>query len=79
MIVIELLALLVVACGGTAVALIRVPVHQVIALSFFGLSLAVLFVVLQAPEVALSELAVGAVIVPLLYMAAIVRTMRRTR
>jgi uncharacterized MnhB-related membrane protein len=72
-------ALLVVAVGGTAVVLVREPSRQVIALSFQGLALSVLFVVLQAPEVALSQLAVGAVLVPLLYLVAATRTMRRTR
>lgn len=73
------LSLLLVVLGGTVVALTREPMHQVIALGFFGLVLAILFVVLQAPEVALSQLAVGAVLVPLLYLVAITRTMRRTR
>lgn len=73
------LSLLVVAAGGTAVVLVREPPRQVIALSFQGLAMSVLFVVLQAPEVALSQLAVGGVLVPLLYLTAATRTMRRTR
>jgi uncharacterized MnhB-related membrane protein len=77
--IVEDVALALVALAGTAVALVRVPLHQVIVLGFFGLVLAILFVVLQAPEVALSQLAVGAVLVPLLYLGAIARTMRRTR
>jgi energy-converting hydrogenase B subunit D len=72
-------ALAIVALGGAAVAFSRDPAHQVIAMSFEGLALAVLFVALEAPEVALSQLAVGAVLVPLMYLAAIARTTRRTR
>jgi uncharacterized MnhB-related membrane protein len=72
-------ALVLVAFAGASAALARDPAHQVIALSFLGLALAVLFVVLQAPEVALSQLAVGAVLVPTLYLVAIARTMRKTR
>jgi uncharacterized MnhB-related membrane protein len=74
-----LAALIVVALGGSAVALTRDPAHQVILIAFEGLALAILFVALEAPEVALSQLAVGAVLVPILYLAAIARTMRRTR
>lgn len=72
-------ALVLVALAGGAIALTRTPTHQVVALGFEGLALAVLFVVLQAPEVALSQLAVGAVLVPLMYLAAISRATGRTR
>lgn len=74
-----LAALALVAIASTGVVFTRKPENQVIVLSLQGLVLAVLFVVLQAPEVALSQLAIGAVIVPLLYLAALTRTMRRTR
>lgn len=47
------------------------PERQAVALSFFGLALTVLFVVLQAPDVALSQLGMGAAIVPLMVMLAI--------
>lgn len=72
-------ALILVALGGAAVALTREPAHQVIVLGFEGLAMSILFVALEAPEVALSQLAIGAVLVPVLYLAAIARTMRRTR
>jgi uncharacterized MnhB-related membrane protein len=77
--VVEIVALVVVAFAGAAVVLVRDPAKQAIAIAFDGIALAILFVVLEAPEVALSQLAVGAVIVPLLYLATIARTMRRTR
>ena len=61
--------LVLVAAGATAVVLIRVPVRQVIALSAYGLLLAILFLAFQAPDVTLSELTVGTVILPILLLA----------
>ena len=56
--------LVLVAAGATAVVLIRVPVRQVLMLSVYGVLLAVLFLAFQAPDVTLSELTVGAVVLP---------------
>jgi len=42
--------------------------RQAITLSTLGLTLTVLFLVLQAPDVALSQLAIGAAVVPLMVM-----------
>jgi uncharacterized MnhB-related membrane protein len=53
---------------GTIVALTGRPDRQAIPLSVFGLALTVLFVVLQAPDVALSQLAVGGAVVPLMVL-----------
>lgn len=50
---------------------------QVLALGFYGLSFALLFFVYQAPDVALSQIAIGAVALPLLIMLALTRM--RTR
>lgn len=71
-------ALVLTAISGTAVVLTRDPERQAITLSAFGLVLTVLFVALQAPDVALSELGVGAAIVPLMVMLA-VRKLRRPK
>ena len=57
-----------VAAGGAGVVLIRVPVRQTIALSAYGLLLAMMFLAFQAPDVTLSELAVGAVALPVLVL-----------
>jgi energy-converting hydrogenase B subunit D len=67
------IALTLVAIGGTVVAFTFDPERQALTLSIFGLLLTVLFVVLQAPDVALSQLAVGAAVVPLMVMLAIRR------
>jgi uncharacterized MnhB-related membrane protein len=69
-------ALTVVALAGTAVVLAEVPERQAVSLAVFGMTLVVLFVVLQAPDVALSELGVGTAVVPLMVMLAI-RTMHK--
>lgn len=72
------LALTIVALAGTAVVFTDAPERQAVTLSVFGLTLVVLFVALQAPDVALSELGVGAAIVPMMVMLAI-RAMRKDR
>lgn len=72
-------ALVLTAVGGTAVVLTREPVHQAIVLSVFGLILAILFVVLQAPDVALSQLVIGAAVLPLMVLLAIAKVRRGER
>ncbi|HEX4656996.1 MAG TPA: hydrogenase subunit MbhD domain-containing protein [Streptosporangiaceae bacterium] len=71
--------LVLVAAGATAVVLIRVPARQVIALSVYGLLLAVLFLAFQAPDVTLSELTVGAVALPILLLLALAKVRRREK
>lgn len=61
------LLLLFAAAGGTAVVLTRSPRRQVLAMSANGLVLSVLFEVLQAPDVALAEIAIGALALPLMF------------
>nr|WP_308295692.1 DUF4040 domain-containing protein [Streptomyces sp. ODS25] len=61
-------ALLLVVGVATVAALTRDPVRQAAVLAVLGLCLALLFVVLQAPDVALSQLAVGTAITPLLIL-----------
>lgn len=60
-----------VAGAGTAVVLTQDAERQALTLAGYGLLLTVLFVVLQAPDVALSQLGIGSVIVPLMVMLAI--------
>ena len=73
----QVICLALVALGGTAVVLTRNPVHQALVLSFYGLLLALLFLVLQAPDVALSELAVGSAAVPLILLVTLAKTKER--
>ncbi len=60
--------LLMVAGTGTLVALSRVPRRQVLAMAANGLVLTLLFMALQAPDVAFSEITVGAAAVPLMFL-----------
>jgi len=72
------LALALTAVAATVVVLTDAPDRQAVTLSAFGMILVVLFVLLQAPDVALSELGVGTAIVPLLVMLTL-NTMRKDR
>ena len=63
--------------GATAVVLMRDAVRMVIVDAMYGLVLAVLFVVLGAPDVALSMLVVGTVGYPLILLVAIARARGR--
>lgn len=65
------IGLLVVAVGGGAVALTEDPLRQTFVLAIFGLGLTFLFFVLQAPDVALSEITVGTVGLPIIVIAAL--------
>ncbi|MFE2522307.1 Na(+)/H(+) antiporter subunit B [Streptomyces mirabilis] len=71
-------ALLLVAASATAAVATRDPSRQALVLAVLGTVLAVLFTVLQAPDVALSQLAVGSALTPLLLMLS-VRKVRRPR
>jgi len=59
--------------GGTAVALCRNPLRQIVLSGLYGLILTSLFMVLQAPDVALSMLVVGAIAYPLIVLVVIAR------
>ena len=73
MIVLEVAVFLLVAAGGTAVVLTRDPLKQAIVASFYGLVLGIMFLVYQAPDVALSQITVGAVALPLMILLALAK------
>jgi energy-converting hydrogenase B subunit D len=73
----QAVALALVALGGLAVVLARDIVRQALVNGFFGLSLVVLFLVFQAPDVALSAITVGSAAAPLVLTFAIVAVRRR--
>jgi energy-converting hydrogenase B subunit D len=60
-----------VAVGAIAVVLTRDLVRLTMASSLYALLLVVLFLVLQAPDVALSELVVGTIAYPVVLIVAI--------
>ncbi|UFS72127.1 DUF4040 domain-containing protein [Geomonas sp. RF6] len=72
--VVQLVSFILVAAGGTAVVATRDPLRQSMVASLYGLLLTVLFLALQAPDVALSELVVGAVAYPLMVMLTVAKT-----
>lgn len=63
--------LLFVAAGGTGVVFTREPASQAIMVSFYGLLLAIFFFVFEAPDVALSQIVVGALALPLMILLAL--------
>jgi energy-converting hydrogenase B subunit D len=73
----QITILILVAAGATAVVLIRERVRQVLALSVYGVLLAVLFLAFQAPDVTLSELTVGAVALPVILLLALAKIRKR--
>jgi energy-converting hydrogenase B subunit D len=66
------------ALGATAVALCLDPLRQIILMGVYGLVLAILFVTLQAPDVALSMLVVALAASPLIVLASITRNRQRS-
>ena len=68
--------LIFVGVAGTAVVLTRVVANQVIGVSFFGLLLALMFFAFQAPDVALSQITIGAVGLPMMVLLALARLRR---
>lgn len=70
-------ALLLTAGAATAAVATRDPARQALVLSLLGLFLGVVFTVLQAPDVGLSQLAVGSALTPLLIMLSVRKVRRR--
>jgi uncharacterized MnhB-related membrane protein len=64
-------SLTLVLAGAVAVVLTRRPARQAVVLSAYGLVLSLMFMVLQAPDVALSQVAIGTAVVPLIVVLAI--------
>ena len=77
MIPLQALLLLLMGLVGTMVVLARDPLRQAIVNSVYGLVGVLLFVVFQAPDVALSELVVGTVAMPLVLLVAILKVRRK--
>jgi energy-converting hydrogenase B subunit D len=69
----QLPLVLLVGLGGGLVVFARNPLRQALTLSVYGVFLVLLFVVFQAPDVALSELVVGAVAMPFILLAALAK------
>ena len=76
MTVLQIVALVAVAAGGTATVLVRDPVRQALVSGISGLALAFLFFVVQAPDVALSQIVVATAAVPLMVLLALAKLAR---
>ncbi|MFC9588774.1 Na(+)/H(+) antiporter subunit B [Streptomyces sp. NPDC056944] len=63
--------------SATVAVLTRDPTRQAVVLSVLGLGLAILFAVLQAPDVALSQLAVGTALTPLMILLTVRKITRQ--
>jgi energy-converting hydrogenase B subunit D len=77
--VLQGLIIALVALAGASVTLTREPLRQVMLSSFYGLALVVLFLVFQAPDVALSGLVVGSIGLPLMVLLALAKVRSRER
>jgi energy-converting hydrogenase B subunit D len=75
----QVVAIGLVGLGGLAVVLARDPVRQALVFGLFGLGLGVLFVIFQAPDVALSALVVSAVAFPFILFTALAKIGGRDR
>jgi uncharacterized MnhB-related membrane protein len=71
MTVLQIIALVLVAVGGAAVVMTREPLRQTMVLSIYGIALTLAFFTFQAPDVALSEIVVTTIGLPLIILAAL--------
>jgi uncharacterized MnhB-related membrane protein len=77
----QTVALIVVVIAGTAVVITPEALRQAMVLGIYGFALTVLFFVFGAPDVALSEIVVSGVAMPMIILAALrkIRTQQRNR
>jgi uncharacterized MnhB-related membrane protein len=73
----QILILALVAAAGLGVVLTREPPKQAVVVSFYGLLLALMFFLFQAPDVALAQITVGAVALPLMILLALAKIRRK--
>lgn len=76
MLTLQITALLFVVAASAGVVLTRDPARQAISLSFYGILLALMFFIFQAPDVALSQMVIGAVVLPLMVLLALAKVRR---
>lgn len=69
--------ILLVAATAPGVVLSRDPKGQAVTLSFYGVLCGLMFFVFQAPDVALSQITIGAVMLPLMILLALTKMRRQ--
>jgi uncharacterized MnhB-related membrane protein len=79
MIPLQIVAMAMVGLAALAVVAVRDPLRQTLVLGLYGLTLVVLFVIFQAPDVALSELVVSTVAFPFILLTALAKMRTRRR
>jgi energy-converting hydrogenase B subunit D len=76
---VQVAALSLVAVSAVSVVLVQDVLRMTMLFGIYGLLLVVLFVIFQAPDVALSALVVGTVAYPLILVTALAKIARRDR
>jgi len=71
--VLQAFALTAVAVLALVVVLAREPLHQAFVVGIYGFALAALFFAFQAPDVAMSEIVVATVALPIMILLALVK------
>lgn len=79
MTLLQIAALAGVAIAGGAVVAATDPLRQTLVLSVYGMSLVMLFFVFQAPDVALSEIVVSTVGLPVMILLALRKVRQNER
>lgn len=79
MTMLQIAALAAVALAGGGVVAARDPLRQTMVLGIFGLSLTMLFFIFQAPDVALSEIVVSTVGLPVMILLALRKVNQQDR
>jgi energy-converting hydrogenase B subunit D len=77
--ILQISALAAVAVGGGAVVIAPDPLRQAMLLGIYGLSLTMLFFVFQDPDVALSEIVVSTVGLPVMVLLALRKVREQDR
>ncbi len=79
MTVLQIAALAAVAIGGGAVVAASDPLRQTLVLGVYGMALTTVFFVFQAPDVALSEIVVSTVGLPVMILLALRKVSQNER
>jgi energy-converting hydrogenase B subunit D len=74
---VQVVLLVAVGAAGGLVALARDPLRQALLTGIFGIALALLFFAFQAPDVALSQIVVGGVAMPVMILLALAEVRAR--
>ena len=77
--VLQIFALAAIAFGAPAVVLTREPLRQAIVVGIYGLALALLFLIWNAPDVSLSQIVISAVGLPAMIVLAVAKIREHER